>query len=303
LIQSSRFVCMNIGEKIRELRVAKLMTQSELAGTQITRNMLSCIENGSAQPSLSTILYIAKRLNVPAGFLLAEEGDELIYRKMSSFGNIKRAYLAGDLHGCRSLCLSSCPHPDDEISLLLAECDVGIAEEEFWSGRLRAACRFFDEALVYTDKTMYPTGHIEARVGIFFRYMHRISPTLYSDVLDEEKVLPVAWKSPFASYTEALEAMDEGEYARAGELREQIGGDPFFALHLDSCFLMAEGNYRGAKQALQALLQAENPLNEIELYTVLCELEICCRETEDYKGAYGYASEKVQLLEQLLKEI
>ena len=294
---------MNIGEKIRELRVAKLMTQSELAGTQITRNMLSCIENGSAQPSLSTILYIAKRLNVPAGFLLAEEGDELIYRKMSSFGNIKRAYLAGDLHGCRSLCLSSCPHPDDEISFLLSECDAGIAAEEFWCGRLRAACRFFDEALVYAEKTMYQTGHIEAQVGIFFRYMRRISPTLYSDVLDEEKAIPVSWQSPFASYTEALEALDDGSYARVEELRGTLDGESFFALHLDACLLMAYGNYRTAKQGLQALLQAEKPLNEIELYTVLCELEICCRETEDYKGAYGYASEKVQLLEQLLKEI
>ena len=85
---------MNIGEKIRELRIAKLMTQAELAGTQITRNMLSSIENGAAQPSLSTVLYIAKRLNVPAGFLLADEGDEIIYRKMTGFGNIKRAYLA-----------------------------------------------------------------------------------------------------------------------------------------------------------------------------------------------------------------
>ena len=36
---------MNIGQKIRSLRVAKLMTQSELAGNQITRNMLSSIEN------------------------------------------------------------------------------------------------------------------------------------------------------------------------------------------------------------------------------------------------------------------
>ena len=70
---------MNIGEKIRELRTAKLMTQSELAGSQITRNMLSCIENGTANPSLQTILYIASRLNVPAGFLLAEEGDEIVY--------------------------------------------------------------------------------------------------------------------------------------------------------------------------------------------------------------------------------
>ena len=43
---------MNIGEKIRKLRNGKLMTQAELAGTQITRNMLSQIESGTAMPSL-----------------------------------------------------------------------------------------------------------------------------------------------------------------------------------------------------------------------------------------------------------
>ena len=41
-----------IGEKIKALRISKRMTQSELAGDQITRNMLSLIENGSALPSL-----------------------------------------------------------------------------------------------------------------------------------------------------------------------------------------------------------------------------------------------------------
>lgn len=72
---------MNIGERIRALRNAKMMTQTELAGKQITRNMLSRIENGSALPSLSTIMYLAARLGVPAGFLLAEEGDEFYYKK------------------------------------------------------------------------------------------------------------------------------------------------------------------------------------------------------------------------------
>jgi transcriptional regulator with XRE-family HTH domain len=59
---------MEIGSKIKKLRTAKLMTQAELAGPQITRNMLSQIENGSALPSLSTIVYIAERLNVPQVF-------------------------------------------------------------------------------------------------------------------------------------------------------------------------------------------------------------------------------------------
>lgn len=294
---------MNIGEKIRELRVAKLMTQAELAGTQITRNMLSSIENGAAQPSLSTILYIAKRLNVPAGFLLAEAGDEIVFRKMNSFSNIKQAYVAGDLLGCRSMCLSSCPHPDDEIALLLADCDAGIAEEEFWKGKLRSACRFFDEALVYAEKTMYPTAHIVARVQVFFRYMQRLSPTLYSDILDEEQSPSMIWHSPFATYTKALECLDAGDYSGASELCAQLDEESFFWAHLEICGQMSAGKYAEAKKKLEGLLKANEPLNEIELYTVLCELEICCRETEDYKGAYGYATEKVQLLEQLLKEI
>ena len=119
-------MAMNIGEKIRSLRVAKLMTQSELAGNQITRNMLSSIENGKAQPSLSTIQYIANMLKVPVGFLLAEEGDEIVYQKMNGLSNIKRAYRAEDWVGCRNLCLSSCPDPDDEIRLILANCDLEI---------------------------------------------------------------------------------------------------------------------------------------------------------------------------------
>ena len=294
---------MNIGEKIRELRVAKLMTQAELAGTHITRNMLSCIENGTAQPSLSTILYIAKRLNVPAGFLLAEAGDELLYRKMNSLGNIKHAYAAGDLYGCRSLCLSGCPEPDDEICLLLAECDAGIAEEEFHLGRLRSACRFFDEALSYAERTLYPTATVEARAGVYFRYMRRISPTLYSDVLDEEKLPPLSWQSPLSTYTVALEQMDDGEWTQAKKTRAALEDGSFYATHLDAAALMHEGNYREAKRTLTALLNAEDPLEPISLYTVLSELEICCRETEDYKGAYGYSTDKVQLLEQLLKEV
>ena len=35
----------NVGEKIRDLRLSRGMTQKELAGESVTRNMLSLIEN------------------------------------------------------------------------------------------------------------------------------------------------------------------------------------------------------------------------------------------------------------------
>ncbi|MBQ9760040.1 MAG: helix-turn-helix transcriptional regulator [Clostridia bacterium] len=295
---------MNIGEKIRDLRVAKLMTQSELAGDHITRNMLSCIENGAAQPSLSTVCYIAGRLNVPVGFLLAEEGDEIVYRKMNSLSNIKRAYSAGDWWGCRSLCLSGCPEPDDEISLLLADCDVGIAMSEFWHGRLRSSCRFFDEALSYAEKTLYQTGHIKAQARVFFHYMERISSTLYSDMLDDVSAEPFfAWNHPFSSYVEALDALALEDIKRVNDYLATAEETSFFAKHIRIALLMHDARYDRAKEQLLYLLNNETPLNEVELYTVLSELEICSKETEDYKNAYHFANERVALLESLLKEV
>ncbi len=294
---------MNIGEKIKELRLAKLMTQSELAGSHITRNMLSCIENGSAQPSLSTVIYIAGRLGVPAGFLLAEAGDEFVYRKMNAIANIKRAYIAKDWQGCRSLCLSACPEPDDEISLLLAECAQRIGVDEFWHGRLHSACRFFDEALFHAEKTVYTTAHIEAEVRVFFRFMQRISTTLYSNVLDAQKESTLCADTPFSHYVDALDFLEAGEIGHAAEALARLQQNSFFYIHLHSKMLMDAAHYEESKAILEEQLHADHLLNEVELYAILSTLELCCRETEDYKGAYRYATERVQLLQQLLCEI
>ena len=230
----------------------------------------------------------------------------MAYRKMSNLSNIKKAYTTGDVQSCRSLCLSGCPEPDDEISLLLANCDLGIAVDEFWSGKLRSSCRFFDEALSYAERTIYSTDAIEAEIRVYFRFMERISHTLYSDLLDEEKTLTVTSNTILSQYVDALYALDNADTTVAQQFVEQLAEsaeNSFFKAHLQNKLLIAEGNYKQAQKVLQQLLQDSNlPLNKIELYTVLEDLEICCRENEDYKSAYRFASEKVELLEQLLQE-
>ena len=64
-----------IGERIRAVRIKQRMTQNQLAGGDITRNMISRIENGAALPSLPTLCAIASRLGVPAGALMGDLGD------------------------------------------------------------------------------------------------------------------------------------------------------------------------------------------------------------------------------------
>ena len=61
---------MDLGSKIKQLRIDKMMTQKELAGNEITRNMLSQIENGSARPSMDTLRYLAGQLGKPVSYFL-----------------------------------------------------------------------------------------------------------------------------------------------------------------------------------------------------------------------------------------
>lgn len=209
---------MNIGEKIKELRTSKMMTQAELAGDQITRNMLSLIERGAATPSLQTVLYLASRLQVPPGFLLAEGVDEFSYRKMSRISNIRAAYRSGDYKSCRSICRQELDGTDDEISLILAECDTGIGEEEFLAGHLHSACRFFDEALEYADKTVYRTDYVRAVAALYFRYMNDFSHTLYSEVSDEEPGGGAIGENPICAYIRAYFAVREGNEEEVGAI-------------------------------------------------------------------------------------
>lgn len=294
---------MDIGAKIKKLRTSKMMTQSELAGHQITRNMLSQIENGAALPSLSTVLYIAERLNVPAGFLLAEGGDEFIYRKMNAMGNIKRAFRAGDFRICRDICLSAIDEPDDEIYLILAECAFAIAREEFQNGHLHAACRLFDEAIDYADKTMYHADHIRVIAFAYFTYMHRISLTLYSEQLDLNDHTKL-WEAlffhdEFCRYVGAIHA--EEQFA-ADYVRQYPGEEHVLARHIEALMAMRANDYTGAMEQLQAILNGSVGIPEPVIYSVFENLEICCRESGDYKGAYEYANNKVGMLDRLLTE-
>lgn len=63
---------MTIGQRIREVRMEKGLSQRQLAGEQITRNMLSQIEHDLAAPSLSTLQYLSRQLEVPVSVLLGE---------------------------------------------------------------------------------------------------------------------------------------------------------------------------------------------------------------------------------------
>lgn len=65
---------MTMGQRILAARQAAGLSQRELAGGEITRNMLSSLEHDTANPSVSTLRYLAARLGRPVSYFLGEDG-------------------------------------------------------------------------------------------------------------------------------------------------------------------------------------------------------------------------------------
>ena len=64
---------MELGEKLKQTRLEAGLSQRQLCGDVITRNMLSQIESGKARPSMPTLQYLAGRLGKPVGYFLEED--------------------------------------------------------------------------------------------------------------------------------------------------------------------------------------------------------------------------------------
>ncbi len=58
-----------LGERLRQLRVAAGLTQTDIAGERFSKEYISQIERGKTRPTTETIEWLALRLGVDAGFL------------------------------------------------------------------------------------------------------------------------------------------------------------------------------------------------------------------------------------------
>lgn len=291
---------MNIGGKIKKLRTAKFMTQSDLAGTEITRNMLSRIENGSANPSLETVCYLAERLHVSPGFLLAEEQDESLYARRNEIDALKAAMRAGNYSIARDICEHSENASEDEFLLILAECELALAKEAFEDGRLHECAELLDRAVDAGEGCMYRTEYIRAVAAVYFGYMQRFSPTLCSGVFDEDSVnFYPAMTDEFCRYAVSL-VYRETDKRDPIPFADSLSEDSPLFLHLSARDAMNREEYKAAGEYLRQILGGDHPIPRPILYDVFCDLEICCRECEDFKGAYEYSSNRPILLQQLL---
>ena len=106
---------MTLGQKLKQTRLARGMTQSQVVGDRITRNMLSQIENDLASPSVGTLEYLASVLNVRLSWLLADEQEEA---EAGRTQRLRELLKSGEYAACLELAPEH--EPDDEQALALA---------------------------------------------------------------------------------------------------------------------------------------------------------------------------------------
>src|SRR5436305_13694066 len=60
---------LRLGERLRQLRVAAGLTQTDLAGDRVSKEYVSQIERGKTRPTQQTLSWIAERLRVDVSYL------------------------------------------------------------------------------------------------------------------------------------------------------------------------------------------------------------------------------------------
>ncbi len=261
---------MKLGEKIRLARQNAGMTQAELAGDFITRNMLSQIENGLAMPSLQTALYIADRLGVDAGILFSESDDKSIYFVTRKLPVMKKAYADGDYDRCIELC-SQEGEQCDEAVLLLAECYIKKAFAYYKDGKLRTALKTSESAVKCAGRCIYSTDSIKLKAEALEVMIAGISP-----------------------YVKTLKRKDD-EIKLFKEYYIDISGQKnIYNKSADVKKLVEEGKYAKACGLIKSLLR-EKSIDIPLVYELYTDLEICYRELKDFENAYDVTRKAKQL--------
>lgn len=264
---------MTLGEKIKQARLEAGFSQRQLCGEEVTRNMLSQIENGTARPSMGTLSYFAARLEKPISYFLEE--NPVHSPNLDVMAQGRTAVLVGN--GADALeILKDFRRPDEtfeaEHQLLYRLGTLRAAEDALRKGQPVYGAQLLEE--LGSIGAGYCAAHLERQRLLLLahaRPQHRGEVCRKLPSMDEELLL------------RARVALDEGIFDRcehlleAAENREEpewnfLRGELYLALQQYS-------------DAAKCYHKAETHFSE----KCVPRLEWCYRELGDFKQAYFYA--------------
>ncbi len=258
---------MELGERLKQARLEAGLSQRQLCGDVITRNMLSLIENGSARPSMDTLRLLAQRLGKPMGYFLEEQAvtspnqalmDQARQAPSQEVLSLLEQYRAPD------------PVFDRERYLLEALACLELAQR-FCREKPGYAAALLEQAATAGAATPYYTPELERRRLLLCYEAGAASPSTLAALLpqDPRELLLRAEAALAQGMPDEAAALLDAVQQRTSRWQELRG---------DACFAQ--------EQFAQALEHYRQVLPSKALYA---RMEACCRELEDYKMAYFYA--------------
>jgi transcriptional regulator with XRE-family HTH domain len=258
---------MELGQKLRHARQEAGLSQRQLCGEKITRNMLSQIENDSARPSMDTLRYLAQRLGRPISYFLEEQ---VVISPNQPVMEQARAAFARQEYETVLAQLAQYQPPDEvfdwEQQLLVALCSIELAQQAIEKGKIPYAETLLTQA--EQVKTPYFTPGLERQRLILLAECTG-GAELPSD--DQALLLRAGQSLRQGNALRAIQYLDVAEEQTSPRWNFLRGQAHMVLEQFEEalpCLQAAEGRY---------------PKDAIPL------LEQCCRELEDYKGAYLYA--------------
>lgn len=272
---------MELGQKLRQARLDAGLSQRQLCGDRLTRNMLSQIENGTARPSMETLRFLAQGLGKSVSFFLEEQA---VCSPNQGIMEQARVAFAAEKYGTVLELLVDYRHPDpvfdQEQGLLRVLAGLKVAEQAIEKGRLPYGAQLLEQVADAGARTRYYLPELEQRRLIL---LARAAPERAGELA-----------SALASCDDALllrarAALERDDGVRCGQYldaAENSTSPDWNFLRGKAC--MVQGQY---DRAMTYLRLAE------QHYPAECaaELEQCCLAQEDYKGAYLYACKQREL--------
>lgn len=291
---------MTLGQKIRSARIERGLTQKQLVGDHITRNMLSKIENDSATPSVRTLEYIAMRLQTPVSYFL----DSTEYSDGTSRDGLdpmRAAYKDKNFIECINLLeASTLAGTTDEGYLLHSLAALGAAKEYLREGDIERAKEFADAADYYNKEGLYYSPAIDAEMSLILAEC-----ALKLDITEfeqnaaeyERAVKDISFQSRY-ELVKAEYLLSQGENELAfrllGNMSPREPWEDIRRLYLIALCHIAAGE---TDRAIASLLKAERlddgTGRDAEL--IYAKLEQCYLLMQDYKKAHLYAAKQLEL--------
>ena len=275
---------MNLGEKIKKERLAKGLTQKELAGEVITRNMLSQIENGTATPSLQTLLYFANRLSLPAAYFLSQEDSPFLFQKQAVLPKLQ-LYMKHRRFGAVLESWQEEWGMDDELSMILGAAHLECGKDALFQGNLITAETHFQKALSLLSSVCYPVDALIAQGMLYLAVAKNVaSPSL---ALNEETYLEKAEESTAREFFHYIKNDTSYPYK-----------NPLYAQHMKAKEREKQRYYQEALALLSEIEERKGAkeVHAVLLFRVYADMELCYREMRDYENAYRYSSKRLAQL-------